>query len=376
MPNKSNLTIDAERVIGEISPIDVADPVAYQEYLRLSKMPILNEGKMITVSTGKKLSLGTLDHRLKELIRDLPAIEQKQILAKRKIYNTLLCKKNGYMRKAYGSIVDKRGNLTVKGTVLEPRAKEIIELFGRMFTIAEVHEIVVKEFKIPCGQTTIGDFRVSHAKEIDRRIEEHKRTFTDIRLGYKRSRLEELQYLYRTRKRIYEVSKKAEDHKLLLQTLEQIRKEVEGDSIRIDGNLNFNLEQTIEQHIHLELFNNFSLKEIIMGRVAAKSGKAPEKLLMEMNKSYYGRFIQTQDIDHEVLPDFPSNQPYDFDRIRREQQQIANAPVPLQERVNVIDSEQVNTIKQLLLAKLNSSAEKVNHVKNSLGGRFIEKENS
>lgn len=372
---------DAKLIVGTLNPAEIVNQEAYDKYIKISKQSILNDGKFIVTSANKKISLGTLDHNLKNLIEHLPEQEQSAIMAKRRLYNKLLCERNTQLRLAYGTVVKDDATHTKSGynkqpATLDQRSAEIIELFGRMFTTQEVHEICINEWKIPVSIKTVGDFRITHQKEIERRVEDHKRTYSDIRLGHKRSRLEELSYLFLTRKRIYEATKKSDDHRLLLMTLEQVRKEAEGDSIRIDGTMNFNIEQTIQEHIQKELFVHFPLKEIIMARVAARAGKSVGQLLNEFDKSYYNKFLHnTQDIEHEEVPAFPSTLPYDFDRIRREQAQLAAAP---KQEVKVMDIETTDAatkIQQMLLAKLQTKKEDVNAVKNNLSGRFIDKAN-
>jgi hypothetical protein len=56
-------------------------------------------------------------------------------------------------------------------------------------------------------------------------IEKFKLSHVDMRLGVKRSRLEELTYLYGLQKEKFEETKRNDNYNLLLRTLEQIRKE-------------------------------------------------------------------------------------------------------------------------------------------------------
>ena len=54
--------------------------------------------------------------------------------------------------------------------------------------------------------------------------ENFKKDYSDIRLGYKGSRLEELQYIYNNRKSIYSKSNSREDEKELMTLIESIKK--------------------------------------------------------------------------------------------------------------------------------------------------------
>jgi hypothetical protein len=371
------LAIDAEKVIGELLPAEIVDQKAFDEYKRLDAHPILNEKRYITLSNGRVMSLGTATHHVKRFVENLPEEEQKQVLAQRKMWNVIHCKRNAQMTKAYGTTIDGKGRLTPKADKFILVKKEMIELFGRMFTAREVHELCVKEFQINCTLLAVMNFRDRNINEINARIEEHKRTFSDIRLGYKRSRLEELTWLYITRKRIYEATKKGDDHRLLLMTLEQLRKEIEGDRLTMDGTLNANIELTVQEHINKELFSNFPLKEIILARVAARANLEVTALLLEINKSYYHQFLHPTTEAELILPAFPSTQTYDFDRIRyMHQQEETNKK--LAAPVTVISTEQVSTaqtVKEALLAKLKNKSQHINFNKEKLAGKFIDRSN-
>jgi hypothetical protein len=374
---KAQATSDAVDIIKDkLTPAEVVDSEAYAQFKALDNHPILNEKKYYTLSNGRKISLGTADFRLKEIIKELPSQEQKQVMSLRKIFNSILCRRNAKQRKCYGTIIDSKGNYAHTGNKFAPKSAEIIELFGRMFSTREVHEIVVKQFQITCSHQAIINFREKNISEINAKIEQHQRSYSDIRLGHKRSRLEELIWIYGSRKRLYEVTKKGDDHRLLLMTLEQIRKEIEGDSLRIDGTLTHNVEVTVQQHIHNELFVNFPLKEIIMARVAAKLKLDPTQLISQLNRSYYNNFI-TGTTDE--IPAYPSTQTYDFDKIRRihkqqeQLKQIEDANV-----IKVITPEKAATatsLKDVLLAKLANKSSNVNHTKNALSGKFIDRAN-
>lgn len=368
----------AESVIGKLAPAEIVDREAYDEYLRLDAMPIMNDKKYVLLSNGRKISLGTADFRLKHIIKDLPDDEQQTVFSKRKIFNNILCKRNAKLQKAYGTIIDSKGRRIPTASKFAPVSKEMVELFGRMFSAKEVHEITVKQFNIPCSLQSIINFRDAHINEINERTEVHKRTYSDIRLGHKRSRLEELTWIYGTRRRIYEGTKKGDDHRLLLMTLEQVRKEIEGDSLRIDGTLNMNVEATIQGHINRELFSNFVLKEMIMARVAARLKVNVEYILTELNKSYYHGILNPVDENPVEMPAYPSNQTYDFDRIRRiniQANQIKQLEASKVSVTSDVNKAQAGSIKEMLLAKLANKSENVNYAKNKMSGKFTDKAN-
>lgn len=372
---------DAIKLVGSTGPVEIIDQDAYDEFIRLCNNPIFHPPKnTVKLSNGKEISLGNLDHYIKKMVYDLPKDEQRAVMNKRKLYNTLLNTRNAKLRQAYKMQVKRSDTLSTRYSQFAQREKQIIELFGRMFSIQEVHEMCVREWKIPATAAMVGDFRNAHWKEIQSKIEVHKRDYSDIRLGYKRSRLEELTWLYLTRKSIYEGTKKAEDHRLLLATIEQIRKEIEGDSLRIDGKISMDIEVTIQEQMRKELFRFMPLKEIILARIAARSNMPVDVLVADLNKSYYGKYLQGSvvDISHEEITDYPSSQTYDFNRI-----QIMHAKADKEkETVNVIDkaketakAEKDTSVKQLLQSVVKQSQDKLNFTTSSAVAKLIEKRN-
>ncbi len=356
----------------EGTPKQITDQAAYDEYLRLKSNPILNEKKFLEATDGTVINLGLFPQQLQKKIEHLPGEEQLKILKLKSIYFQIHCRMNGMKTKAFGKQVDENGH--DKRSAFEKKEQEMIELFGRMFGIREVYEICTQEWKIRCTSEQVKNFRAGHLGTIAAKIEEHKRTYSDIRLGHKRSRLEELTWLYQKRKAIYNASNKADDHRLLLQTIEQIRKECEGDKLTIDAVLNHNIDGIISEHVQKDLTKNLSIKELIIARVASKTNTSAVALVAALSKGHYAQILEHHQRDAEI--EYPSIQTYDFDRISRiatareeEEKEAIIAPISLEVVKNGLD------IKAILLAKLTQKKGDVQSELNDLNPHFIDKAN-
>lgn len=384
MANKKPDAVEsASKILGEQvinNKAEIVDKEAWEEYERLNEHPLLNEKRFQTDSLGRNFSLGMLQHQFAQHLFELPEAEQNKFKLLKQNYQRLLAKRNGCLKKAYGTPVKNADGEISQSSVqfnrLDLKRAELIELFGRMFTLKEVHEVCLKQFKLRTTTSSLWEWREKHKDEINARIEEHKRTFSDIRLGYKRSRLEELSWLYKQRKDIYEKTKKGEDHRLLLETLKHIKTEVEGDLIRIDGSLDINLQAQIEDHTRNEVLRHISLQEIILARVCAKLGMPVAEMLALIIKGYYYKTIYTQEVPLQEVS-YPSLQTYDFDRIRRQHEQIEhNKQTQKQlEKPKVIDESKAIDIKTILLRKLKQQQEDVNQSKNNMQNYFTDKAN-
>jgi hypothetical protein len=346
-------------------PEGVVDKEAYQEFLKLSVNPILNNKKIVICTDGTEVNLAVFPHIITKLVEHLPVEEQNSILTKKSIYYKLQNKLTAVKRKAFGK---PQGGANVKGSsgLLSDRRTELVELFGRMFSIEETLKVVNKEWGIPVSKDTVKRFRTENREEIEKRIDIFKASYADIRLGVKRSRLEELVYLYSRQKDKYIDTNAREDYKLLLSTLDHIRKEAEGDRLTINGKVDVSYEANVHMHLREEVYKSLNLKEIILGRVAARMGISPIKLIYSLNNSFYNKFsnvLGTFNEEEALATDlvYPSQMNYDFERIKREAQkrddEIEDAIV-LEENNDDKDMSRAERIKQEMLDKIARKKEK------------------
>ena len=383
---------DATQVIGEDKlkkqvPTGkgvIRDQEAYDEWIRLKAHPLLTTQKIQMMSTGFTVNLGNFPSQFQSIIYALPEPEKKRLTTLREAFNRILVKANACQRRAYGTMVNHEGDIVKSSRSFNPldtKRAELIELFGRMFTIPEVHAICLKEWKFNnVTKSQLEEWRQNNIADISIRIEEHKRSFSDIRLGYKRSRLEELTWLFQQRKTIYQLTKKAEDHRLLLDTLKAIKAESEGDLIRIEGAIEMNLDGMMHEHLGTEVFRYFPLQEIILARVAAKAGVSVANMLAAIEKGYYHSVlhIDAGDEGHVDKKDFPSTLTYDFDRISRmwKQQEAIRAIEPPKPTATPASTQTASDlIKKALLAKLATKNGDVNAARNTQAGYFVDKAN-
>ena len=336
--------------------------------------PILVERRYFEASDNVTYDLAWLPKYLEKKIEHLPEKERRKIRAFKSIYYFALNTANVYKREAFKK--DAAKSISSE-SILDGKKTELIDLFGRMFSGEEVLAIVNNDWHFHTSIETLNKFRKNNIEAIAIKIEEYKRSHSDVRLGIKRSRLDELTYLYSDRKKRYLETRRADDYKLLLITLEQIRKEVEGDKLIIEGSVEVNIEATIQNHLRTEIFKTLPLKEIILGRIASRMNIAPSKLVKSLNDSYYSKFSkfldsQASDIDFEMS--FPSDESYDFDsiskyhedlKIQREEEKlvksqhlIEDASDNRQELLNNVRNRAMKVTKETLEVNINDDIRK------------------
>ena len=344
-------------------PEDVIDKKSYLKYLALSKRKIVNDGKLFDASDGTEINMAWLPHHLRRKIAHLPTEEQNEILELKSEYfyvnNNMLVLK----RKAYGL---KQGQKT--SSLLEIKKDEIINLFGKMYSPNEIIKIMNEDWNLDFNSVPmLSKFRQKYKDEIEKKIEKFKSEYSDIRLGVKRGRLEELVWLYNSQKNKYQEKKGNESYKLLLQTLNSIRQEAEGERLTIDGKVDVKYETDLNKHLQQEIFKTLNIKEIILGRVAARMGVNPVKLIYSLNNSYYAKYSNVlgdydPDVENEEMT-YPSQMGYDFERIKKNQsyieKNIEDAEIEDEEKYeNDNDSEDLEETKNKILERLKKKKKK------------------
>ena len=137
----------------------------------------------------------------------------------------------------------------------------------------------------------------------------------------------------------------------MLKTLEQIRKEAEGDILTINGAIDVNIEAQIQEHIQEEIYKTINLKEIILGRVAARMNYDPSKLIAALHNSYYAKFVQISgEYDEDAEITYPSSQAYDFTKIEMTADRSATSMEP--DKPTEEEQSSAFNIKDLFLKKI------------------------
>lgn len=344
-------------------PEEVKDKAHYLKYVALSKHPILTENKVQIASDGTKVNLAAFHNVVRKWVSHLPISEQKTILDLKDEYCLINNNLTKHKRLAFG----KHKPVSNDSTLLSIKHEEILALFGKFHTPEDITKIAQKDWGLPIGITAVKRYYELNKKEIEASKEQYRASYADVRLGVKRSRLEELTYLYQIQKDKYEERPSNDNYRLLLSTLEQIRKEAEGDRLTIDGKIDVNYEVNIQQHLRDEVFRTINLKEIILGRVAARMGLNPIKLIHSLNNSYYKQFSNVlgsfnEDDEGEVV--YPSQLSYDFERIGKAQSALdkyAQDAVVIEEEIDdQKDFVQAKSIKEMMLEKLRAKQESLN----------------
>lgn len=300
----------------------IVDREAYQDYVRVRNF-LKREVKDQVFETsipGVVVDFITqTEGQVRKRCIDLPYEEREKILKMFMKYKGLKKKVEKLKRKAYGVPVKGESCLSK----LEKIKDQVLQLYGRGWSVLEVHRHVNTELGVRVYKNALVEFRKRNVDTINQLQLEYQKDYSELRLVNKKSRVEELSLLFMDRKMRYEKSRSQADYALLLKTLDQIKKEVEGDLVIKGGiDINVSAQNMLTDFVNSELMRTIPIKEIIISRIAAKTDSNPLFLMSRLTSSIYAKFTgfrrATSKQLQETSPDYPSMLIYDFDKIERE----------------------------------------------------------
>lgn len=328
-------------------PEEVVDKKEYMKYIAFSRNPII-KNHWYETSDGENINLRTAPQWIRKYIAHLSPKEQEDVMAKKQEWQRINMKMRAAEAAAFGRRYGRVGR--PKNDSLET---DIVELLGRMFTIPEVVKIMGEDNEVIVTEEQVKQVMKRRLGEIERKREEYRNKVADVRLYNKRPRLEELAWMYGKMKMRYVAYEGIDAYNAMLRTLEQVRKEAEGDQININGSLDVNINVEIQAHIQKEILKTINLKEIILGRIAARMGYDTKKLIASLHNSYYSKFVQISgEFNPNAEMEYPSLVNYDYNEIERRNENVDDVVDIEAEEVKDDEKEKANAVREMLLAKI------------------------
>ena len=169
----------------------------------------------------------------------------------------------------------------------------ILELFGKFYTVTDVATVMKKEYRIKVPEDELKKFYVEHRDLITKRRAEYVLQNKDFRVATETGRLEVLNTM------LVEVEMKnraaggsnVDYCNLILRIIEQARKEVKGDQLKltVDGQIDINATLHAEQNV-MTVMKTLSINALVIGLTAAKAGLNPSVLIGQLAHSWYAHF--------------------------------------------------------------------------------------
>lgn len=298
---------------------------------------------------------------IRNKLKDCPRTELDSVIK----VNTELRSKHMRSVAIWKQVYTEDGKILPPEQMLEERSEEIIELYGRWHTDAEVHRIAVEQWGYRVTPFVVRRFALKNKEKIAMLRQKYEEDYSDMSIGVKRSRLERLSYLLSDRMQIYERHHKLEDSRELRAILDAARKEVEGDVLKLDISGKIDIEATLTMEFQGKVLNRMLINQIILSRVSARLGVSPVMLMNRLVNSYYSKFNGFRKNDElTAKPIYPSSIPYDFNEIESKYATIEMREVEEAKIVDISKEEKpkMDDIRQRLAASL---AKKKQHTEDS-----------
>lgn len=283
--------------------------------------------------------------------------------------NFLIQKSILYKKRAFG---DNRVILTEQGFIadeLSGVSPIIIDLAGRFYKAEEIHRVLCEDLEVT--SVTVNQIKnviKDNITKIKNLQEEYQKDYSDVRLAYKRSRLEELQQMYNNRKSIYNKGFNREDEKALLSLLESIKKEIQGDLV-VNANVNLKIEEKSNFFVEQEMLKNLNISMFVLARICGKMNVNPNLILSRLVHSRYAQFSGyslnglSSTAQTDVI-DYASNIVYNWQSIEEKNKEYIEENKKLAE-LPVIQPK-VSSLKEKLLKRLAEAKKPLEESKNNL----------
>lgn len=261
--------------------------------------------------------------------------------------------------------IHKGNGMLSEDRMMESQKTLLLEWFGQLNSEENIQEKLAEE-GIIVHLSLIKKFKQQHKAEIEKLQDEYEKEWHTVGLTRKRSRLDQLVYLYNKSKK--EIDSRSGEKilpysKEMRGILEQVRKEVEGERIQMDINGNINVTATLQLNQSVEsVYANMNFLSILVGRVAAKYRFDPNVLMYKLTSSWYKRFtgFERNNKMMEEQPVFPSSMIYNWEDIKNQNTNYEASLKGIEEKNNIQEAKIVEeykpkklTLKELMKQKEN-----------------------
>lgn len=190
----------------------------------------------------------------------------------------------------------KRWNVWLSGgknhkNVLDFKKADILELFGSYKNINQVYEIIKQEWAFSVSLQKLTDFYYENLQDIQERRVRFQAQEKDFYLSTGTGRIESLSYLFTEMMKMFDETKQIKYSTEIRGIIEQVRKEVKGDEIRLTVDGKIDITASIQANRTIQDFNQkLPINMFIISLVAAKKGINPMNLMAQLGNSFYKNY--------------------------------------------------------------------------------------
>jgi len=378
---------DLERTIvingkKEIAPEEIVNIEAYKEFRVHQEKLRVSELSSYTFESGLKINLP--NPRLKIVCNENGIPEEEFLKAKAQaaqLYS--MTGKMSYMKRlAFGiqagavAKLEKKKRERKKKEKARTQEKLILDLFGKWMNPLQVHKhLLEKGFEVPYSYVRL--FFNQNKEKIRELRNKDSEDYNDLPIGQKRSRLEILDTMLSEFRMMFD--RDTDPNKLnisreIRSLLEQARKEVEGDELKLTVNGSIDINATIQVAMNnSNQLQQLTILQMVMARVCARTGISYNRMVDALANSFYCRFNGLRvNTNLEEKPIYPSELSYDiFDLEQKsleyykkeKEDQIEDAVIIEEEKGKESRGELIKEQLLSILQKKNAMLKKVDKLK-------------
>lgn len=309
-----------------------------------------NFEKFVILSNGNTLKLPNQGY--KKIIKDEPKLIQS--LVKEKIQTlSKLSGKRMYLKRVLKGVIPKG----VK-EIVDDNSSIMLEYFGKDYSITDVHRTMIKLGHEKLPYSYVQKFYHSNIEKIRELRNQYREDYSDVSISIKRSRLEKLNYLISDLLQEYEktgISNKIFYSKEIRGLIEQARKEVEGDELKLTLQGTIDVNATINMKMNdSKVLQDLTVYQIVISRIAYRLGIPSQYLLDRLANSFYSKFNgfrRTENLRDTIV--YPSSINYDILELENKNKQLTQlVKVEDIEPLKEEEKQKVSVNKEILQMKI------------------------
>lgn len=292
-------------------PSDVPDEklIEFQKYAQLKHdREILDD--TFTSKNGKTYKLP--QQNKKGVLGKLDESERDEFIEK----DTAIRGANGRLATAKRMVW---GNLksVQKKEAWEEYGTYVLELLGKGHTAVEVHKKLLSQ-NIPIDYQGVLDFHTKNREKVTEMRNAFNEAFQDVSISNKRSRLEKLNYLLNELFIDFEKANtsilREKLSKEIRGIIEQARKEVEGEELKLTVNGRIDIEATLNIAMtDTKMLQGLTIQQLVISRVASRLGLKSQYLIDRLAYGFYSKFNGFRaNSDLSTKPIYPTSVNYDI----------------------------------------------------------------
>lgn len=265
----------------------------YAQYLDIDKQIQECPVRYLTITDGNGephhvdcLGIWTNVFRRFDKLYNIKEKDYKEAKRRCLIMQKLKIQKGVYSRKYNSYLNEKTGTRKV----FDFRKGDILEAFGRYMSIDKVHEMIT-EWGYRETRKKVSSFYYENLDDIQSRRLIFAASDKDFYLSTSTGRIEALSYLYQELLKLFDETKNVRYAAEVRSVIEQVRKEIKGDEIRLTVDGRIDITATLQVNKSLQDLNKqIPVNMFVVGLVAAKKGLNQADIMAQLTSSFYNNF--------------------------------------------------------------------------------------